>query len=45
MEPMEGLWKGDGVPLWTDRQTGVKTLPSSHTTCVGGKNGNVRILI
>ena len=30
-------------PLWTDRQTHVKTLPSRRTTYAGGNNTNVLI--
>ena len=33
-----GIWVPP--PLWTDRQTRVKTLPSRRTTYAGGKNSN-----
>ena len=40
----KALWDM-GTPLWTDRQTRVKTLPSRRTTYAGGNYTNVIHLI
>ena len=44
MGPVEVLWEGDWVPL-VDRQTPVKTVPSSCTTSVGGNNNRQVLLL
>ena len=37
-ETMERTWARVPNPLWTDRKTPVKTLPSRRTTCAGGNS-------